>query len=403
MKKIGAYISALLLFLAVSVIAQDSDFRPGQAKITATSLNVRHIPSTSGNVIDTLKRGDVINIIERSKNTSDVDGVKDYWYKVELPKKKTGWVFGQFISFELNIESGLRWKSTTPDSSQSFTSIEITESGMLMAGTQSGNMFLSNDNGKSFRKILPQALGVSVGKINSIYSAKGAIWIAASGDSNGGVWKSTNNGSSWVQVTTSQGLLSNDVYDVVEANGILYAATKKGLCISSDNGMSFTAEKSVNVQINNLTVAANNTIAAATSKGLYIGTDKKGDTKKNWDRIKSKTTNMGDTIYTAAISPNNDIYIGTDKGLAKSSLSNLDQWVSIGGKVEINSIIVDQNGRVLVATNNGLNISLDQGGFWVTYKDENGLSSNKVYRVAVNPVSGVIWIASLGSGLSYSD
>ena len=403
MKKIGACISALLIFLTISVIAQDSDFRPGQGKVTATTLNVRHIPSTSGNIIDSLKRGDVVDIIEKSKYTSNVDGVNDYWYKVSLPKKKTGWIFGQYVSFELNTESGIRWKSTTPDSSQTFTSIEITESGMLIAGTHSGNIFLSNDNGKTFRKILPQALGVSVGRINSIYSVKGTIWIAATGDSNGGVWKSTNNGSSWVQITTSQGLPSNEVYDIVEASGTLYAATQKGLCISSDNGISFTEEKNVNMQVNSLAVSANNTIVAATSNGLYIATDKKGDTKKNWDRIKSKTTNMGDTVYTVAISPTNDIYIGTDKGLAKSSLSNLDQWVSIGGKVEINSILVDQNGRVLLGTNNGLNISLDQGGFWDTYKEENGLASNWVYRVAVNPVSGVIWIASLGSGLSYSD
>jgi len=403
MNRIGASISALLLFLTVSVIAQDSNFRPGQAKVTATTLNVRHIPSTSGNVEATFKRGDVVDVIERSKNISDVNGTKDYWYKVELPKKKTGWVFGQFITFELNTESGPRWKSTTPDRSQKFTSIAISESGQLMAGTQSGNMFLSSDNGKTFKKILPQALGLSVGRINSIHSTKSTIWIAASGDSNGGVWKSTNNGSSWVQITTSQGLLSNDVYDIAEAGGVLYAATRKGLCISSDNGMSFTAEKNVNMQVNGLAVSANNIIAAATSSGLYIGTDKKGDTRKNWEKVKAKTTNLGDNVYTVAISPANDIYVGTDKGLAKSSLSNLNQWVSIGGKVDINSIIVDKDGRVLVATNNGLNISLDQGGFWTTYKDENGLASSKVYRVAVNPVSGVIWVVSLDSGLSYSD
>ncbi|MCL2025764.1 MAG: peptide-binding protein, partial [Leptospirales bacterium] len=158
--------------------------------------------------------------------------------------------------------------------------------------------------------------------------------------------------------------------------------------------------KSVNMQVNSFAVSTNNTIAAATSKGLYVG---KGDTKKSWDRVKSRTANMGNNAYTVAISPTNDIFVGTDKGLAKSSVSNLDQWVSIGGKIEINSIIIDQNGRVLVATNNGLNISLDQGEFWVTYKEENGLASNRVYRSAVNPVSGIIWTLSIDSGLSYSD
>ncbi|MCL2025419.1 MAG: SH3 domain-containing protein, partial [Leptospirales bacterium] len=190
MKKIGACISSLLLFFTALVIVQNLSSQLGQAKVTATVLNVRHIPSAAGNVIAKLKRGEIINIVERSKYTSEVVGTSDYWYKIELPKKQTGWVFGQFISFELNLESGLRWRSVTPDSSQRFTSIIIAESGQMMVGTQSGNMFLSSDNGKTFRKILPQALGVSIGKINNIYNAKGAIWVAASGASNGGIWKS---------------------------------------------------------------------------------------------------------------------------------------------------------------------------------------------------------------------
>ena len=103
MKKIIAICSlSLSLLLAVPVIAQKSNFKPCQAKVTASTLNVRHIPSTTGNIEGTFKRNDIVNVIDKSKNTSTVSGVTEYWYKVELPKKKTGWVFGQFITFELD-------------------------------------------------------------------------------------------------------------------------------------------------------------------------------------------------------------------------------------------------------------------------------------------------------------
>ena len=411
MKKISAYVSSVLLILTISVIAQDSNFQPCKAKVTGATPNVRHIPSAGGNVIATLKTDDIVNIIEKSKNISEVDGVRDYWYKVELSNNKKGWVYGQFISLNpnstLNLNNkaeikDIKWKGVVPAENQKFTSIEITESGKIIVGSESGHLFFSNDEGQNFTAILPQALGTSIGRINNTLTVKDTIWIAASGNSNGGVWKSTNNGSTWLQITTSQGLISNDVNDLAEVNGILYIATNKGLCSTKDNCKSFTVEKNVDMKVNKIIVTADNTIIAGTSKGLYIGKDNKwllGRNAKIWEIYRSKTHNMGNNVYTIAISPTNDIYIGTDKGMAKSSLQKLNRWESIGSKVDINYIITDQRGSLLAATNNGLNISHDKGKFWITYNEENGLS-NKIYRVLINPASGIIWTVS-DSGLNY--
>ncbi len=405
MKKAALFLSVLLM-IAVSVVAEDTTFEPGQAKVTASVLNVRNIASSGGTVIATLKRGDLIDVIEKSQHPSEIDGVSDYWYKIKLPKNKTGWVFGQYISFELNLESGLRWKSSTPDSSQKFTSIAITDSGMIMVGSKSGNIFISNDNGKNWKKVLPQALGVSISSIRSIYVSKNVIWVAARGGEGGGLWKSTNNGSSWAQFTTSQGLLSNDVNDVVESGGVLYVATAKGLCISKDSGQSYTADEDIENETNSLAVTSGGVIVAGTTDGLFIYMDKKDPVKgsnKKWIEIETKSANMGKNVFTVAVSSNNDIYAGTDKGLNKASLSKISDWYSIGGKVEVNSIIIDASSRVIVATNNGLNISLDQGASWVTYKKENGLASNEIYRVSVSPKTGIIWTISTNAGLSFHE
>ncbi len=406
MKKLIVFISSILLMFAVSVKAEDASFQPGKAKIIAGVVNVRNISSTGGTVVATLKRGDIVDVIDKSQHPSEVNGITDYWYKINLPKKKTGYVFGTLISFELNLEGGLIWKKNNPDTSQKFTSIAVAETGTMFVGTQSGNMFMSSDSGKSFRKVLPQALGVSIGRINNITISKGIIWVAASGDTNGGVWKSTNNGGSWAQYTTSQGLASNDTYDVAELGGVLYVATKKGLSISKNSGMSFSSDKDIDMESNTLAVSANGIIAVGTSKGLYIYMDEKDPmkgTNKSWEKIKSKTPNMGSKVFTIAISPTGEIYVGTDKGLAKSLISNIEEWFSVGGKVEVNSILIDTNSRVIVATNNGLNISLDQGGSWATYKAENGLASNEIQRVSVSPTTGIIWAVSTNAGISHHE
>ena len=92
MKKIAALVSSFLVVLVVSVMAEDSDFQPGQAKVTASVLNVRNIASSGGTVIASLKRGDVVDVIEKSQYPSEIDGVSDYWYKITLPKNKSGWL-----------------------------------------------------------------------------------------------------------------------------------------------------------------------------------------------------------------------------------------------------------------------------------------------------------------------
>jgi len=405
MKKISVYILSLLLIIAISVIAQDSYFKPCKAIVTGTTPTVRHIPSAGGNVIATLKMGDVVNIIEKSKNISEVDGVKDYWYKVELSNNSAGWVYGQFISFDINSNTEIKWNTVLQDENQKFTSIEITKSGKIVIGSESGHLFSSSDDGQNFTKMLPQAPGISIGRINSTLTIKNTIWIAASGDLNGGLWKSTNDGNTWLHISTSQGLISNDVNDIVEMNGILYIATNKGLCSTKNDGKSFILERNLDMKINKL-IITDNIIIAGTSKGLYVGKDNRwllGRDAKVWERYNSKTYNMGSNVYTIAISPKDDIYIGTDKGMAKSSLLKLSRWTSVGSKIEVNSVFVDKSDRLLVATDNGLSISRDQGRFWVTYKEEHGLASDKVYRVLVSPVSGIIWAVSSDSGLSYSE
>ena len=238
MKKVISIFS-LLLITSVFLHA-DSDFEPGEAKVTVKVLNVRNISSAGGRKVGTLKRGALVNVFKRSKSQSTVGDHTDYWYKVKFKKKKkkkTGWVFGAFISFEVNLESGLKWKRVNPARRETFTGISVSSSGRIIAGTVSGNVFFSSNKGKSWRKIMPQALGNKISKIVKIILIKRVIWVASKGSSRGGLWKSKNNGKSWSQMTTSQGLLSNEVNDIkVTKRGYIYVATDKGISVSKNKG-----------------------------------------------------------------------------------------------------------------------------------------------------------------------
>ena len=195
MKKFFAIISFLLL---ISPAFAETDFQQGQAKVTATVLNVRNIASTGGEIAGSVKRGDIVDVTERSKNESTVDNLTDFWYKIRFTEgkdSKSGWVFGSYLSFELNMESGLRWKNLSPAGGQKLTAVALSNAGEVYTGTDQGNIFITADKGKTWKKVMPQALGINIGGINRIIINGKTVLIAARGGNRGGIWKSSNGGS----------------------------------------------------------------------------------------------------------------------------------------------------------------------------------------------------------------
>jgi len=398
MKKYWLLTFAILL--SSIAVAQDSDFEPGKIKITAKVLNVRNIPSTGGVIVLSLKRGDVVETIDKSKSKVEIDGLTDYWYKIKK-EDKTGWIFGAYVSFDINLEGGLIWKSINPSIGKNYLCVAISEKGSVYAGCSDGSVYVSNEGPKTWKKLTPQALGVNIGKINNIAISKSAMWIAASGEKNGGVWKSQNNGGAWTQFTASQGLLSNDVtYIYEDSKGVVYAATSKGLCVSKDGGSNWNVypEDRKMKGISCVAVHGDN-VFVGTDDGLYVCANPKG----KWERIGKKEPNMGDRIFTIAATSKGEIYVGTDMGLTKSNVSDLKKWQAIGGKNIVNKILSDISGKIYVATDNGLNISIDNGISWITYKKENGIADNKVIDLSINKKDGTVWITSGNSGLSYNE
>lgn len=94
--------------------------------ITANTA-LRIDPLTFTSRIDQLKKGEVIEILDRSPNEQTIGGQKSYWYRVKLPSGITGWVFGANInimqdSSSENVESYLSqfWEKETDELSEAL-------------------------------------------------------------------------------------------------------------------------------------------------------------------------------------------------------------------------------------------------------------------------------------------
>lgn len=65
------------------------------ARSLITALPVRSMPDRSSTRLYRLRDGEMVKIIEREEESSDVGGLVDFWYNVLTENGVTGWVFGR--------------------------------------------------------------------------------------------------------------------------------------------------------------------------------------------------------------------------------------------------------------------------------------------------------------------
>lgn len=97
-------------------------FIPGSTEqIFANDVKFRKEPDTNSDVIDLLKIGAKIKILEQSELTQEFDGIESNWYKIEF-NGKTGYVLGALISMR-NL--------TTTDNKNLYFQIKSDENGRI--------------------------------------------------------------------------------------------------------------------------------------------------------------------------------------------------------------------------------------------------------------------------------
>ncbi|MEE9361990.1 MAG: SH3 domain-containing protein [Cellulophaga sp.] len=66
--------------------------------LLANHVRLRKGPSISSKKITTLDIGTKMKVLEQSKNTEEINGIKSSWYKVRIEDKEDGWIWGGFIA-----------------------------------------------------------------------------------------------------------------------------------------------------------------------------------------------------------------------------------------------------------------------------------------------------------------
>ncbi len=233
-------------------------------------------------------------------------------------------------------------------------------SGSIYAGTYVGGIFKTSNNGDTWVQIYIDTLIID--PLSIAFNSSGHIFVGASP----GFLRSTNGGASWQKINNA--LNSRTIESlVVLANGNIIAGNwgGNGVYRSTDNGTTFATINNglSNTQVRSLALKSSNgyLFAATYGGGVFRSTD--GGT--SWSAVNNGIPGTA-LMNWIGVSPSGDMYATQGTSMYRST-NNGDSWTNLMPPSTVYSEIAFASNAMYAATNNG-----EQGG---VYKSTNGGTS----------------------------
>ncbi|MGC8789669.1 WD40/YVTN/BNR-like repeat-containing protein [Caldisericum sp.] len=272
------------------------------------------------------------------------------------------------------------------------------DSQTLYIGTDSGGVLRSKDAGKSWALINGGLMSSSIRCLAIDYKNSKIIYAGT----NGAIYKSTDGGDSWNNISSNQAYLSSLTIltlNIDPSNSqIIYAGTSGGVYKSVDSGKSWSNKGLITEVVHSLA------IDPKSSNTIYAGTDSKVFKSKDGGSSWSLIVTWSENVFSLAIDPSNSqiIYAGTRIGLFKSEDGGLSWNQSQTMKGTVYSICIDPRNTqtVYVGTyRNGVFKSTDGGYVWKDTGLQNYIQ-NEVYSLAIDSKNTqTVYAGTWGNGV----
>ncbi len=256
----------------------------------------------------------------------------------------------------------------------------------MLVGTLGGKIFRTDDDGMTWNRINSD---MSVTYIWSVACIPGKMFAATEK----GLYSTANNGASW----SLSAFAGKDVRAItVDKSGVLFAGTwGYGISKSTDNGSTWTDVT------NNLSASAVHTIAVNAQNELFAGTfgsgvEKSTDHGATWTKLP-----VGyNFVWSLAIAPDNSIYAGTYGNGAYRSKNNGQSFVrsnNLSSQFIYGISVSPDGGSVYLCTwSSGVFVSTDFGSNWSSM----GMVGYGASSAYFNPSAKALYVGT-GDGKVY--
>lgn len=286
------------------------------------------------------------------------------------------------------------WIKASSGFSGFVRALAINSNGYVFAGTSSG-VFCSQDNGGNWAEVddgLPVTYVATFLVQSLAINSKNDVFAGTCGT---GIYRLSNNETSWTEVNTG---LSNALVDVlaINENDQIFAASSNGIYRSNDDGKIWSKITTglTNYFVSSLAINSDGYIFAGTSgSGIFLSKEN----GNKWAQINDGLTDL--TVLSLVINASKEIFAGTQHGIFLST-NNGTNWRSISSGLPLNAWIYalainKSSGHIFAGTwTNGIYRSTDNGNNWS--KANSGIPDNilsaGVSTIAIN-LSGNIFAA----------
>ena len=234
----------------------------------------------------------------------------------------------------------------------------------------------------------------STGTMTSIASIGSKLFAARSlPTGGGGVFVSTNAGSSWTSASSGMGVVRVQALAVIDT--FLFAGADSGVYVSATGGASWTAAKTGLTSPYTTALFANGTTLFA---GTYGGVFRSTDNGAHWTAVNTGLTNTGVHAFAAH---GTNLFAGTDGGVFVSG-NNGGTWTAVTTGLTglaMRTMLVVGNNIFAGTFSTGVFRSTNDGATWSLVNTGLG-SYDYVYALAATGTN--LFLATSGGGVYFS-
>jgi len=395
----GAFVTSLLadsggyLFAGTTqggiFLSSDDGYSWHQRNIGMANLSVTDLSSATDHVLFAATESGLFKTINHGEVWYRVDtwSTWTYLYKVWVTRDRTV-LAGSSHGLYRSTDAGTTWKhvDSLPDLEiHAFAENENCLYAGLVSGYpfSEGGVYKSTDDGISWVLASQQ---FSVWSL--VCTPNGKVYA---GTANGKLYRSTDSGEHWAR--SDSGLPSSYIRALfVDSSNRLFVGTGHvaaspgfGIFTSSDDGSTWHPRNNglPNPYVQSIVQSHRGAIAIGTGgNGVYLSSN----SGELW--LERNSGLVGTTVYSLGVGPGGNVFAGTGNyvsgpyngsGLFQSTDNGLN-WSACSGLASswIHSIGFDQTGRVYVGTADGISFSTNSGRTWI----QSTLDSVRVNAIA---------------------
>ncbi|MBX7154250.1 MAG: T9SS type A sorting domain-containing protein [Candidatus Kapaibacterium sp.] len=260
---------------------------------------------------------------------------------------------------------GNTWVPSGNFSFNYVTSITKVDS-VIIIGVNNMGAYRSTNNGSSWSNV---SNGINGLQVTSLTSINTTFFLGT----NNGLFKSTNNGDNWLP--NNSGLKNNYIFSLCTRNNSLFTGTPSGIYKSNDFGATHTRVGFSDTSVVSISVKGNSVLATS-FQGVYLSTNN----GTSWKSVGLSTISVGIVYFYG-----NYFIAGTSLGVYLSS-NNGNTWMSSNSglnNMPIEDLCVQGNYVFAATFGHGIYRSSNLGDTWETSSGDGMLANQNVWHLYV--------------------